>query len=60
LNRCCPVDKFPPGLGDKLLLRLLAHKIKFREVAKFPKRAIQFGSRIANGKENAKDISKNL
>ncbi|XP_011494121.1 PREDICTED: asparagine synthetase domain-containing protein 1 [Ceratosolen solmsi marchali] len=59
-ERCCPVDKFPPGLGDKLLLRLLARKIKLHEAAKFPKRAFQFGSRIANGKENAKNISKYL
>ncbi|XP_001604247.1 asparagine synthetase domain-containing protein 1 [Nasonia vitripennis] len=59
-ERCCPVEKFPPGLGDKLLLRLLARKIKLHEAAKFPKRAFQFGSRIADGKENAKDVSKRL
>lgn len=50
----------PSGLGDKLLLRLVAYKLGFRNTANFPKRAFQFGSRIANGKENAKDISYRL
>ena len=47
----------PPGLGDKLLLRLVAYKIGLYRTANFPKRAFQFGSRIANNKENAKDVS---
>ncbi|XP_058808676.1 asparagine synthetase domain-containing protein 1 [Phymastichus coffea] len=59
-ERCCPTEKFPPGLGDKLILRLVARKIKLHEAAKLLKRAFQFGSRIADGKENAKDISKRL
>ncbi|XP_015608503.1 asparagine synthetase domain-containing protein 1 [Cephus cinctus] len=59
-ERCYPTDKMPAGLGDKLLLRLLARKIGLQETANFPKRAFQFGSRIANGKENAKDISQRL
>lgn len=59
-ERCYPTDKMPPGLGDKLLLRLLARKLGFQKTATFPKRAFQFGSRIANSKENAKDISKRL
>ncbi|XP_014215808.1 asparagine synthetase domain-containing protein 1 [Copidosoma floridanum] len=59
-KRCCPTEKFPVGLGDKLLLRLLAHSIGLREASKLPKRAFQFGSRIADGKENAKDLSKRL
>ncbi|XP_034939920.1 asparagine synthetase domain-containing protein CG17486 [Chelonus insularis] len=56
-ERCCPIDKMPSGIGDKLLLRLLAYKIGLKETATFPKRAFQFGSRIANSKENAKDLS---
>ncbi|KAJ8682475.1 hypothetical protein QAD02_018267 [Eretmocerus hayati] len=59
-ERCCPTKELPPGLGDKLLLRLLARKIGLREASKLPKRAFQFGSRIANRKENAKDLSKRL
>ncbi|XP_043792045.1 asparagine synthetase domain-containing protein 1 isoform X2 [Apis laboriosa] len=59
-ERCYPTDKMPSGLGDKLLLRLVAYKLGFRNTANFPKRAFQFGSRIANGKENAKDISYRL
>lgn len=50
----------PSGLGDKLLLRLLACKIGFQSTANFPKRAFQFGSRIANGKENANNVSDRL
>lgn len=50
----------PSGLGDKLLLRLLARKLGLQNTATFPKRALQFGSRIANSKENAKNISKRL
>ena len=59
-ERCYPTDKMPSGLGDKLLLRLLACKLGFQNTANFPKRAFQFGSRIANGRENAKDISERL
>lgn len=59
-ERCYPTEKMPSGLGDKLLLRLLACKIGFQCTANFPKRAFQFGSRIANGKENANDVSNRL
>ncbi|XP_076294578.1 asparagine synthetase domain-containing protein 1 [Lasioglossum baleicum] len=59
-ERCYPTDKMPSGLGDKLLLRLLAYKLGFQNTATFPKRAFQFGSRIANSKENAKDVSDRL
>ncbi|CAD1479397.1 unnamed protein product, partial [Heterotrigona itama] len=59
-ERCYPTDKMPSGLGDKLLLRLAAYKLGLRDTANFPKRAFQFGSRIANGKENARDISGRL
>lgn len=56
-QRCNPTEKMPPGLGDKLILRLVAYKIGLWQTANFPKRAFQFGSRIANSKENAKDLS---
>ncbi|XP_012218385.1 asparagine synthetase domain-containing protein 1 [Linepithema humile] len=59
-DRCYPTEKMPTGLGDKLLLRLLACKIGFQSTANFPKRAFQFGSRIANSKENANDVSNRL
>ncbi|XP_015185706.1 PREDICTED: asparagine synthetase domain-containing protein 1 [Polistes dominula] len=59
-ERCFPTEKMPPGLGDKLLLRLLGRKLGLQNTATFPKRAFQFGSRIANSKENAKDISQRL
>ncbi|XP_014478031.1 PREDICTED: asparagine synthetase domain-containing protein 1 [Dinoponera quadriceps] len=59
-ERCYPTEKMPTGLGDKLLLRLLACSIGFQNTANFPKRAFQFGSRIANSKENANDISNRL
>ncbi|EZA50264.1 hypothetical protein DMN91_012536 [Ooceraea biroi] len=59
-ERCYPTEKMPTGLGDKLLLRLLACNIGFQSTANFPKRAFQFGSRIANGRENANDVSNRL
>ncbi|XP_015127790.1 asparagine synthetase domain-containing protein 1 [Diachasma alloeum] len=57
-ERCCPVEHLPPGIGDKLLLRLCAFKLGLKETSHFPKRAFQFGSRIAKSHENASDISK--
>jgi asparagine synthetase B (glutamine-hydrolysing) len=46
---------YPKGMGDKLLLRLLCHHIlKCEQVAKEPKRAIQFGSRTAKIESDAK------
>lgn len=40
--------RYPKGMGDKLLLRLLCHHIlKCHVVSSEPKRAIQFGSRTA-------------
>ncbi|XP_046734995.1 asparagine synthetase domain-containing protein CG17486 [Diprion similis] len=59
-ERCYPTDQMPVGLGDKLLLRLVARRIGLQGAANFPKRAFQFGSRIANSKENAKDVSDRL
>ncbi|KAJ9580611.1 hypothetical protein L9F63_024226 [Diploptera punctata] len=57
---CYPIQEFPPGVGDKLLLRLVAWKLGLHYPAKLPKRALQFGSRIANSKENGSDVSDRL
>jgi asparagine synthetase B (glutamine-hydrolysing) len=46
------------GVGDKLLLRALSYRMGIRKTASEPKRAIQFGSRIAkmeNRKEKGSD-----
>lgn len=48
------------GVGDKLILRLSAYSIGLNRVASLRKRAMQFGSRIANNKQNAKDVSEAL
>ena len=39
--------RLPVGLGDKIILRALAHSLGLNKTATEPKRAIQFGSRIA-------------
>lgn len=55
LQRCFPA--LPEGVGDKLLLRLCAHKLGLKNASRFRKRALQFGSRIADKRQSAKDKS---
>ncbi|KAH8415386.1 hypothetical protein KR222_006569 [Zaprionus bogoriensis] len=57
-QRCCYA--LPGGLGDKLLLRLHGYSLGLRGAVVFKKRAIQFGSRIADRKQQATDISEFL
>uniref|UniRef100_A0A8W7Q172 Glutamine amidotransferase type-2 domain-containing protein n=1 Tax=Anopheles coluzzii TaxID=1518534 RepID=A0A8W7Q172_ANOCL len=46
-----------PGIGDKLVLRLCAYKLGLKQASVLRKRALQFGSRIADRKQNATDRS---
>ncbi|KAG4096227.1 hypothetical protein H8356DRAFT_1682263 [Neocallimastix lanati (nom. inval.)] len=39
--------RYPKGVGEKLLLRHLARKLKLENSSKEPKRAVQFGARAA-------------
>lgn len=55
LQRCFPA--LSEGVGDKLLLRLCAYKLGLKNCSKFRKRALQFGSRIADKRQSAKDRS---
>jgi asparagine synthetase B (glutamine-hydrolysing) len=55
LQRCLP--SLPGGVGDKLLLRLCAHHLGLKNCSTFRKRALQFGSRIADKRQSAKDTS---
>ncbi|KAF2894958.1 hypothetical protein ILUMI_11191 [Ignelater luminosus] len=59
-ERTCPTKDLPHGLGEKILLRSLAYYLGLKNAAYFKKRALQFGSRIANSKENANDVSPRL
>ncbi|KPU75341.1 uncharacterized protein Dana_GF27478 [Drosophila ananassae] len=54
-QKCC--FAFPEGIGDKLLLRLYGYRLGLTDVAFLKKKAIQFGSRIANKKQNASQNS---
>ncbi|KAB0797954.1 hypothetical protein PPYR_08947 [Photinus pyralis] len=59
-ERTCPSDNLQQGVGEKVLLRSLAYHLGLKKAASLRKRALQFGSRIANSKENAHDVSARL
>ncbi len=46
-------DVAPPGVGDKLILRMVAQRLGLRFPANLPKRAIQFGTRLAHASKTA-------
>lgn len=46
----------PPGEGDKRVLRDMMNVLGFRGVGRLPKRAIQFGSRVADGHTAGTDL----
>ncbi|CAH2104400.1 unnamed protein product [Euphydryas editha] len=56
--KCFPSDTLECGFGDKMILRLVALHLGLTKVVTLPKRALQFGSRIANKKEKGSDLSK--
>lgn len=56
-QRCYFGGGMAAGVGDKLLLRLVGYQLGLRAAAALPKRALQFGSRIADSRQNAKDKS---
>ncbi|XP_013168398.1 PREDICTED: asparagine synthetase domain-containing protein CG17486 isoform X1 [Papilio xuthus] len=58
--RCFPNEALDCGVGDKLMLRLVALSLGLTNVVTYPKRALQFGSRIANKKQKGGDLSKNF
>ncbi|KPJ12257.1 Asparagine synthetase domain-containing protein CG17486 [Papilio machaon] len=58
--RCFPNEALDCGVGDKLMLRLVSLSLGLTNVVTYPKRALQFGSRIANKKQKGGDLSKNF
>lgn len=58
--RTYPSNEVPVGFGEKILLRSLAYYLGLKKASSFKKRALQFGSRIANSKENGQDVSLRL
>ena len=49
--QCDP--RLPRGIGEKILLREIASQyLQLKQTSKYPKRAIQFGSRIAKLESN--------
>ncbi|XP_073835127.1 asparagine synthetase domain-containing protein CG17486 isoform X2 [Musca autumnalis] len=57
-QRCCFL--YEDGVGDKLFLRLFGYRLGLKGTSFLKKRAIQFGSKIANKKDSANDRSKYL
>ncbi|XP_035791994.1 asparagine synthetase domain-containing protein CG17486-like [Anopheles albimanus] len=55
-NQRC-YHRLEAGIGDKLILRLCAYKLGLTRACGLKKRALQFGSRIADRHQNAKDNS---
>lgn len=58
--RTFPAMEIVQGIGEKLLLRSLAYYLGLKSAAVLKKRALQFGSRIANSKEKGHEVSDNL
>jgi asparagine synthetase B (glutamine-hydrolysing) len=57
LNSICDMDR-QQGIGDKMILRLIAKMIGVKECSHLVKRAIQFGSRIAKVSEASCFVSR--
>lgn len=55
-NQRCNL-KLEAGVGDKLFLRLCAYKLRLTRCCLLKKRALQFGSRIADSRQKADTIS---
>lgn len=55
--RTYPSDELPQGIGEKILLRSLGYYLGLENACCLKKKALQFGSRIANSKEKAHNVS---